>query len=144
MAEDEKEKVHPGAEARKKRMTEGKESMIEALEESNGIATPACKAVGISRDTHYRWMKECPEYKRKVEEAKEASIDCVEGHLFKQIKGGNTTATIFFLKTRAKHRGYTEDININHGGSVATTMQIVTKADLDEEKLKEEIDFVET
>ena len=31
-----------------------KKAMIIALEKSLGIVTPACKNVGISRDTHYR------------------------------------------------------------------------------------------
>ena len=32
----------------------------------------------------------------------------VEGQLLSQIRRGNITAIIFFLKTKAKHRGYVE------------------------------------
>ena len=35
-----------------------KKRMIEALISSLGIVTPACRAVGISRWTHYRWLRE--------------------------------------------------------------------------------------
>ena len=43
-----------------------KKAMLEAMEGSLAIVTTACKAVGISRDTHYRWMKEDPEYKAAI------------------------------------------------------------------------------
>jgi hypothetical protein len=45
-----------------------KKAMLEALEKSLGVVTAACKAVDISRETHYRWMREDAEYKAAVEE----------------------------------------------------------------------------
>lgn len=85
-----------------------KKAMVEALEKSLGVVTTACKQVGISRDTHYRWLKEDEEYKQTVNEISDVALDFAESQLFKQIRDGNTTATIFFLKTKGKHRGYIE------------------------------------
>lgn len=85
-----------------------KNAMIEALEQSLGIVTTACKQVDIDRTTHYRWLKEDEEYKAKVEELSDVALDFAESQLFKQIKDGNTTATIFFLKTKGQRRGYIE------------------------------------
>ena len=85
-----------------------KKALVEALEKSLGVVSTACKAAGISRDTHYRWLKEDPEYKAQVEELSEVAIDFAESHLHKLIKDGNPAATIFFLKTKGKGRGYVE------------------------------------
>ena len=45
-----------------------KKAMLEALEKSLGVVTAACKAVDISRETHYRWMRDDADYKAAVEE----------------------------------------------------------------------------
>ena len=36
------------------------------------------------------------------------ALDMAESQLHKQILGGNTSATIFYLKTKGKNRGYVE------------------------------------
>lgn len=85
-----------------------KKSMIQALEKANGIVSTAVKNVGINRSTHYDWYKNDQEYKDAVDDIQEGSIDFVEDALFQKISGGDTTAIIFYLKTKAKHRGYIE------------------------------------
>jgi len=85
-----------------------KEAMLEALERSLGIVTTACNAVGIGRTTHYQWMKDDPEYKQAVKDIDNRTLDFAESHLHKLIKEGNPAATIFFLKTKGKARGYVE------------------------------------
>lgn len=85
-----------------------KKALVEALEKSLGVVSTACKAAGISRDTHYRWLKEDPDYKAQVEELSEVAVDFAESHLHKLIRDGNPAATIFFLKTKGKNRGYVE------------------------------------
>ena len=82
--------------------------MVAALEKSLGVVSTACKAVDISRQTHYRWMREDEEYKTAVEELSEVAVDFAESHLHKLIRDGNPAATIFFLKTKGKNRGYVE------------------------------------
>ena len=89
-----------------------KKAMIEALEKSLGVVTSACKAVGIDRSTHYAWIKEDIEYRKAVDELDNVSIDFAESQLFKQINEGNTSATIFYLKTKGKNRGYIEKYDI--------------------------------
>jgi len=85
-----------------------KKAMTEALEKSLGIVTAACKTVGIARQTHYEWYKEDENYRSQVESIADMTLDFAESQLHKQIKDGNSTATIFFLKTKGKHRGYVE------------------------------------
>ena len=82
--------------------------MIEALEQSLGVVTTACKKVGIGRTTHYLWMNEDEEYKKQVEAVGDVALDFAESQLHKQIKEGSTAATIFLLKTKGKKRGYIE------------------------------------
>jgi hypothetical protein len=107
-----------------------KKAMIEALQKSLGIVTQACKMVGIDRWTHYDWYNNDPEYKKKVDDVAEITIDFAESQLHKQIKEQNTTATIFFLKTKAKHRGYIErqEITGADGSPSAFTVVVTNNA----------------
>lgn len=99
------------------RTEQHKKAMLDALEKSLGVVTAACKAVGVGRTTHYLWMDTDPEYKAAVEELSDVAIDFAESQLHKQIKEGNSTATIFFLKTKGKKRGYVErqEVDVNTG-----------------------------
>lgn len=85
-----------------------KAEMLEALERTLGIVSTACKQVNISRRTHYTWMEDDPEYKAAVSAVNESVLDFAESHLYKLMKEGNPAATIFFLKTKGKARGYVE------------------------------------
>ena len=105
-----------------------KKLMLEALKSNLGIVSKSCEAVEISRDTHYRWLKEDKEYCEAVSELNERSIDFAEGQLFNLMAGAkkqvvtnqgnvveikdapNATAIIFYLKTKGKNRGYIERI----------------------------------
>lgn len=95
-----------------------KKAMIAALEKSLCVVTTACKTVGIERKTHYNWMNNDPEYKKAVEDLQDITLDFAESQLHKQIKDGNTTATIFLLKTKGKKRGYIERSEIKVDGEV--------------------------
>ena len=100
-----------------------KKAMIDAMSKTLGIVTSACKAVGITRQTHYRWMKEDPEYKAQIEELDNVALDFAESSLHKQIKDGNTTATIFYLKTKGKRRGYVERQEVDNVGKPQIVIQ---------------------
>lgn len=85
-----------------------KKLLLEALESTLGVVHPACKQAGLSRTQFYQWKKDDPEFAKAVKEIKEVAIDFAESKLHQQIKDNNTTATIFFLKTQGKNRGYIE------------------------------------
>lgn len=85
-----------------------KKKMLTALETSLGVVSVAAARVGISRQTHYRWMKSDPEYRRAVDDVAEFAVDYVESKLFNRIEDNDVTSIIFFLKTRGKKRGYVE------------------------------------
>jgi len=95
-------------------MQQRKKAMIEALEKALGVVTVACKQVGIDRATHYRWLKSDEKYKESVEEISDVALDFAESQLHKQIKDGNVAATIFYLKTQGKRRGYIEKQQLEH------------------------------
>ena len=100
-----------------------KKAMIDAMSKTLGIVTSACKAVGITRQTHYRWMKEDSEYKAQIEELDNVALDFAESSLHKQIKDGNTAATIFYLKTKGKRRGYVERQEVDNVGKPQIVIQ---------------------
>jgi len=110
-----------------------------------GVITDACNMAKIGRSTFYRYMKTDKEFADAINEIDELAIDFVESKLFERIRGKmyiektiesnskgdtsekevekevqpDTTAIIFFLKTKGKKRGYSErdgddhDINVN-------------------------------
>jgi hypothetical protein len=102
-----------------------KRAMIEAMEKSLGIVTSACKVVGIARQTHYEWMKKDEDYKSAIEAVADIAIDFGESHLHKLIKDGSPAATIFFLKTKGKKRGYVERQEIETTGDNMFNVEIV-------------------
>ena len=85
-----------------------KANLLESLEKALGVVTTACKTAGCSRETFYKYCREDEEFKTKVEDISNITLDFAESQLHKQIMDGNTTATIFYLKTKGKNRGCVE------------------------------------
>lgn len=113
-----------------------KKAMLAALKVSLGVIETACKATGVPRSNHYLWLKTDPEYAEAVGEVTEISLDFAESQLLKVIRGytlpdvrvlankedpespiivpitkhigTDVAATIFYLKTKGKARGYVE------------------------------------
>jgi hypothetical protein len=94
-----------------------KKAMITALEKSLGIVTTACKSVGINRATHYDWYNSDKKYKIEVDAIQDIALDFAESKLHKLIDQNDTTATIFYLKTKGKKRGFVERIENEHTGA---------------------------
>ena len=85
-----------------------RERFIGILTKQAGNVAGACRAMHINRRTYYNWMEKHEDFKVTVEDITEALIDDAESELQKLIKDGNTAAILFFLKTKAKARGYIE------------------------------------
>lgn len=90
------------------RIAEDKASLLEALSNSSGIISSACKAAGISRVTFYEWYNNDEEFAEKVDDVKELQKDFCEALILKKMKEGDTTMIIFYAKTQMKDRGYSE------------------------------------
>jgi len=94
-----------------------KESMLKSLESSLGVVTIACKKTDIPRSTFYKWLREDEEFAKQVKDIENIALDFVESKLHNQIEKNNTAATIFYLKTKGKKRGYIEksELDITSG-----------------------------
>lgn len=111
-----------------------KDRLLESLKECSGIVTFACEKVGLSRQTFYRWCRDDLEFKERVDAINELQIDVAEASLLKKIQKGDTTAIIFYLKTKGKDRGYSERREISIPGGVGVEL----KNDFDVSKLSDE------
>ena len=96
--------------AKQQNLTLKKVAMLEALEKSLGVVTTAAKSIGITRESHYEWLRTDENYKAKVESLCDVALDFAESQLHKQIQNGEVSSTIFYLKTKGKHRGYVERV----------------------------------
>ena len=92
----------------KKKLRGKKKAMYESLVRQLGVITAAANQVHIDRTTHYLWLRTDDNYRQWIAELPEIAIDFAENALYQQIHKGNITAIIFYLKTKAKRRGYVE------------------------------------
>lgn len=107
---------------KQQQVQQNKKDLLLALEKSLGIVTTACKAVGLDRTTFYRYINEDAEFAAQVKDIESIALDFVESKFHKQIEKGDTTACIFYLKTKGKHRGYVErtEVTGKDGGAIQT------------------------
>lgn len=91
-----------------------KKALIEELGKASGIVTYACDKVGVSRVTFYNYYKADKKFAEQVDHVMEKQIDVVEAALLKRIKSEDTTAIIFYLKTKGRTRGYVEAVEHDH------------------------------
>ena len=101
-----------------------KENLLKNLEKSLGIVTTACKNSKCSRETFYKYCKDDEVFKEKVKDIENIALDFAESQLHQQISDGNTSATIFYLKTKGKNRGYIERQEITGADGIPTNFQI--------------------
>jgi hypothetical protein len=85
-----------------------KRNVLDSLEKSLGVVTTAVKKAGIARSTFYEWLNNDLNFAKEVADIQNVALDFAESQLHKQIGDGSTTATIFYLKTKGKNRGYIE------------------------------------
>lgn len=87
---------------------------------NNCNVSAAAEATGISRATFYKWMKNDEKFAEKVQETTEHLYDEVEKALYQRIQDKDTTAIIFFCKTKMKNRGYVEKQQVDVKADVQT------------------------
>jgi hypothetical protein len=84
--------------------------------------TNTAARIHIDRGTFYDWLVSDPAFKAAADAALESLIDHVEDQLHHLIDRSEPSAVYFFLKCKAKHRGYIEKTEI--GGNVNLTHQM--------------------
>ncbi len=113
-------KTEETAQGRKSlKVQQTKKALIEAMQKNLGVVSAACQAVGVDRSTFYLYSKTDPEFAQSVKDVEEYALDFVESQAYKQIKEGNTSMIIFYLKTKGKRRGYIERQEVEHSGGIA-------------------------
>ena len=85
-----------------------KAAMVNELIDSMGIVSYAAQRVGISRQTHYDWMKTDENYRTAATLANESALDMAESRLYNLIDKNDFRAIAFVLRTRGRSRGYSQ------------------------------------
>lgn len=101
-----------------------KNAFLAKMDATLGNITISCKEVGIDRSTYYKWLEKDPKFRQAVDDLAQTSIDFAESMLKKNMKEGDTTAIIFFLKTKGRSRGYSEKQELELTGGVNVNADI--------------------
>lgn len=130
-AEEEREKVKTSEQKVKK------ELFLKAIIKTMGNISEACKQTGMERKVFYAWLaSEDEEFKTEYYDTIEREVDFVETKLIQEINDGNTTAIIFYLKTKGKKRGYIETQDLTMKSETTATTQIIIEG-VDPDKVPE-------
>lgn len=84
------------------------EQIQNAILKANGLVSVAAKVLNCDNQTIYNYIKEFPQLKDTLQEARDKTLDLAENKLFELINEKDKTAIIFFLKTIGRGRGYIE------------------------------------
>jgi transposase-like protein len=101
------------------------EQMIEALEQSKGLIAPAARALGCSRDTIRSYIDEYSAVAQAKLDQEEAVKDMAENALYAAILRGEAWAICFYLKCRAKDRGYVERAELTGTNGAPVKIKLV-------------------
>lgn len=110
------------------------EQCEKALWISNGLITPAAKSLGITQQALSERIKKSERLQKARELTTEKMLDAAENTLHRKIyEDENLTASIFYLKTKGRHRGYIErqeaEISGRNNAPIKIEWQIVEKPD---------------
>lgn len=92
-------------------------AVLDGLLMFRGNVSKACKYGGVSTRTFYNWMKNpsehYTEFSHAVSLAKEMLDDAVEEVIMDKILDeGNVPITMFYARTKLRHRGYSEKLSL--------------------------------
>lgn len=82
-----------------------------AYEKKGGNMAATAAALGVTRQSLYKWRKENEELAKMLDDIDEGILDFTESKLVEKVNEGNLTAIIFLLKTKGKKRGYVEQVD---------------------------------
>jgi len=85
------------------------DTVIRGIIRARGNLSAAARWLGCSRMTVHNYINKHKEVRIAYEMANSIGLDDVENYLMNNAEHGNVTAQIFYLKTKGKHRGWTEN-----------------------------------
>jgi len=88
----------------------------EALRKGLGVYVAAAKILRCSPNTVKNYVNRNPKLQRLRDELVEETIDRAEITLLTAIQNGNLQAATFYLRTKGRHRGYGDKVEV--GGEV--------------------------
>lgn len=110
------------------RLTEAQ--IADALEKSAGIMSVAAERLGVDRSTICRRAQKSQRLRNVIDAATERTMDVAEAALLRAVQKGEAWAVCFFLKCKAKQRGYSERTEIT--GPAGKPVQVaVSETELD-------------
>lgn len=92
-----------------------------AIAGSGGIISTIAKRLRCDWHTADKYIK-VHELQDEVEAEKESLLDFAESQLLINIKNGDTTSILFYLKTQGKKRGYIEGQKVENSGRLRVTI----------------------
>lgn len=98
---------------------------LKLLQKNKGLQIYVATALGCSRQAVSKRILRNPKIKAAYEAILEEQIDYAENELMRNMGKGDTTALIFYLKCKAKHRGYVERQELT-GAEGAPLTQLVS------------------
>jgi len=108
--------------------------IAQVLADCKGLVALTAKRLGVASATVRSRISKSPELQRVQMESFETVVDFAESKLLKKIEDGDLTATMFFLKSKGKERGYGDKVdNSSVNISVAPQKTIVFQ-DIDDVK----------
>ena len=103
------------------------DQVAEALRSAAGIRNAAASLLDCSPSTIKRYVDRCETLARIEKEVVEFNLDLAESGLLDAINDGNLTAIMFYLKTKGKHRGYSERYQVE--GKDGGPLEVKAKLD---------------
>lgn len=86
----------------------------------NGNLSRAAQSLGCSRGAIVNRVHNNPDLKQLLADQRERWIDDLEQSCFERAVDGDTTLSMFLLKTQARHRGYDLDMSNHQAKDIAT------------------------
>ena len=98
------------------KIKKNQKKFISVYKSSFGHISKACNAQGICRQTFYRWMKEDGDFCETIHDIDESNIDLAESKLLGLIRMSDFKAIQFYLRSKAKKRGYSDLTIVSQDG----------------------------
>jgi hypothetical protein len=83
-----------------------------AIPDSMGIVSLIARRCGVSRVNLWKWLKKNQDIQALIDAETEVFIDFAESKLVENVRAGDTTSIIYALKSKGKHRGWGERLEL--------------------------------